>query len=43
MHKTLPDSRLVVIEGASHAGPLEFPDECNQALQTYLDELASAP
>ena len=42
MHKTLPDSRLVVIEGASHAGPLEFPDECNQALQAYLDELTSA-
>ena len=40
MHNTLPDSRLVIIKEASHAGPLEFPEECAKAMQDYLDILA---
>ena len=40
MHKMLPNSRLNIIDDASHAGPLEFPDECALAIQDYLDQLS---
>ena len=40
MHAALPDSRLRIIKEASHAGPLEFPEETSSLLQAYLDELA---
>jgi len=40
MHAALPDSRLHIIKDASHAGPLEFPEETGLLLQSYLDELA---
>lgn len=39
MHASFPDSRLKEIANASHAGPLEFPDEVGEQLQMYLDEL----
>ena len=40
MHREIPDSRLVVLEGAGHLSNLEVPDEFNRALLEFLDELA---
>jgi pimeloyl-ACP methyl ester carboxylesterase len=39
MHAALPDSRLTILRQASHAGPLEFPEELAERLQDFLDEL----
>ncbi|MCT2592512.1 alpha/beta hydrolase [Streptomyces sp. N2-109] len=36
MHRQLPDSTLVVIEGAAHMPNLERPDEFNAALRPFL-------
>ena len=41
MHAALPDSRLTIIADASHAGPLEFPEEVAEHLQRFLEELAT--
>lgn len=39
MHERLPDSTLVVIEGAGHVSNLEDPVAFNAALETFLDQL----
>jgi pimeloyl-ACP methyl ester carboxylesterase len=36
----IPDSRLVVLEGAAHIPMLEAPDELNAALLAFLEECA---
>ena len=41
MHASLPDSRLVILPGASHAGPLEFPEELGEHLGDFLEELTA--
>jgi pimeloyl-ACP methyl ester carboxylesterase len=38
MHALLPQSRMVVVEGAGHLPTLERPDETNAALQRWLEE-----
>jgi 3-oxoadipate enol-lactonase len=37
MHRAIPNSEFVVIEGAAHAANLERPDEVNQAILQWLD------
>ncbi|NBM19868.1 alpha/beta fold hydrolase [Streptomyces sp. GC420] len=43
MHAALPDSELVVIEGAAHMPNLERPDAFNAALGTFLDRFSPLP
>lgn len=38
MHRLMPQSRLVVIEGAGHLPPLERPDETTAALVRWLED-----
>lgn len=38
-HKHIPNSKLVVIKGASHMVMLEKPEEFNEALESFLKEL----
>ena len=38
-HKHIPNSKLVVIEGASHMVMLEKPEEFNRVLEEFLEEL----
>lgn len=38
MHELMPQSRLVIIEGAGHLPPLERPDETTAALRRWLEE-----
>lgn len=38
MHTLMPQSRLVVIEGAGHLPPLERPEETQAALRRWLEE-----
>jgi pimeloyl-ACP methyl ester carboxylesterase len=37
MHALMPQSRLVIIEGAGHLPPLEKPDETAAALRRWLE------
>ncbi|MEV4253645.1 alpha/beta fold hydrolase [Spirillospora sp. NPDC049652] len=39
MHRLIPDSTLVVVEGAAHMPNLEAPAEFNEALSTFLDSI----
>jgi pimeloyl-ACP methyl ester carboxylesterase len=39
LHELLPDSRLVWLEGASHAGIIEQPEKINAALTDLLQEI----
>lgn len=39
MHRIIPGSTLVVIEGAAHMPNLERPAEFNEALSTFLDSI----
>lgn len=39
MHERIPDSRLVVLEGAGHVSSLEAPALFNAALESFLNEL----
>ena len=41
MKRSIPDSRLKIIEGAAHLSNMERPAEFTGALQAFLDELAS--
>ncbi|SDN39680.1 Pimeloyl-ACP methyl ester carboxylesterase [Allokutzneria albata] len=41
MHDRLPDSTLVVVEGAAHMPNLERTEEFNGALHTFLDSIAA--
>jgi pimeloyl-ACP methyl ester carboxylesterase len=41
MAATVPDGRLVVVDGAAHLSPIEQPDAVNRALRDHLE--ASAP
>ena len=43
MHERLPDSELVVLPGASHAGPLELPDAVNNAIYHCLERRGLMP
>lgn len=36
MEDTIPDARLVVIEGGSHTLPIEYPDEILAELVPFL-------
>lgn len=38
MHGLMPQSRLVVVDGAGHLPPLERPDETTAALRRWLEE-----
>ena len=38
MHRLMPQSRLVVIDGAGHLPPLERPDETTAALRRWLED-----
>jgi pimeloyl-ACP methyl ester carboxylesterase len=38
MHELMPQSRLVIIEGAGHLPTLEHPDETTAALRRWLEE-----
>lgn len=38
MHALMPQSRLVIIDGAGHLPPLERPDETTAALRRWLEE-----
>ncbi len=40
MAEMVPDSRLVWLEGASHAGIVEQPERINEALDSFLTELS---
>lgn len=39
MHEVIPDSSLVVIDGAAHMPNLERPAEFNEALEKFLDSI----
>jgi 3-oxoadipate enol-lactonase len=39
MHERIPNSKLIVIEGAGHIANLENPAAFNAALETFLEEL----
>ena len=43
MHERLPDSELVVLPGASHAGPLELPDAVSNAVVHFLQRRGLMP
>lgn len=45
MHELLPDSEMLVLPGASHAGPIELPDTVTGAMEKFLVRrgLASGP
>ncbi len=38
MHRAIPNSQLVVIDGAAHAANLERPDEVNQAILNWMQQ-----
>jgi pimeloyl-ACP methyl ester carboxylesterase len=38
MHRLMPQSRLVIVEGAGHLPPLERPEETTAALRRWLEE-----
>jgi pimeloyl-ACP methyl ester carboxylesterase len=38
MHELMPQSQLVVIDGAGHLPPLERPNETTVALRRWLEE-----
>ncbi|MDQ0391600.1 3-oxoadipate enol-lactonase [Labrys monachus] len=40
---TIPDARLVAIEEAAHMPPLERPEECNAAIESFLRGLDAGP
>jgi pimeloyl-ACP methyl ester carboxylesterase len=42
MDETLPDSELVVIEGAGHGAVIEKPDQVNEAVRSFLDRRMDA-
>lgn len=39
MHERIPDSRLVIVEGAGHLPNLERPGEFNEAMRRFLESL----
>ncbi|MFB9832470.1 alpha/beta fold hydrolase [Actinoallomurus acaciae] len=39
MHQIIPDSTLVIVEGAAHMPNLEAPAEFNEALSAFLDSI----
>jgi len=43
MHRQLPDSTLVVIEGAAHMPNLERTEEFDSALSAFLQGLEQLP
>lgn len=42
MHELIPNSKMVVLPGGSHAGPIELPDTVNAAIENFLDAFESA-
>ena len=42
MHEEIPDSELVVLEGASHGAVIEKPDDVNFAVTSFLERRLSA-
>ncbi len=40
MHREIPESRLVVVEGGTHYTPVEFPERIEQELDRFLCDLS---
>lgn len=39
LHRAIPGSRMMVIQGAGHLSPVEAPALFNEAVELFLDEL----
>jgi pimeloyl-ACP methyl ester carboxylesterase len=40
LHRQIPGSKLIVVEGAGHCLPLEFPEKVNREVTGFLQEVA---